>query len=650
MKKNTDEISITDETISEFLNKFTNDLDTIINNDKSNPDNIIDKTKKELINKTTEIMNNLLNTIKKLQKENEQTKKKYDKYQKNGEIKKKFFENQIKNLYKKDSQSMKKINKKNDEISKLKADLINLKNKYDEEINNLKNEHENLNMKYEFLEKKHKKIIGENSELIELNKNSENIITELEKENNEINNLLIETQNEIKNNNINYQKKLEEMQNEIVDLNNELDEREQDFQEYKNKYEKELKRSKKLEQRINQLLTNKELDNDYMTEYKIKKRKIPSRINTERNRNNDEFSEKKLRYFYRTIENYTSRNHSKKSHNSAISAISNSEKIKEINNTSGNKNNNKIEEIKTINNILYRSSTSSGFKQLIYKHKNNSRNEENNSNNNEMLDENSTNMNSNSSIKLTPENYSFIKLYQLNSRLKWCLFKKNKNKGRTHTKGLSMGNELLTQELDMYNYSDFIWMPYKTSKDFPEFREISSFVDSYELKNDKNDEIENLKLNIKNLENIISDKSEENKKLNRELSNLILENKKYKIFNEKLKEENYKIKMDRTDKNFCGVSIIADDPENSKFLDDKCCEDILTGLEKNPNRNTIPKKSCYNEKLKYYVDLLTSKNLSSNEINILSAILGQLGCSNEDINKLVGKYRGVITNPFIKSK
>ena len=49
MKKNTDEISITDETISEFLNKFTNDLDTIINNDKSNPDNIIDKTKKELI-------------------------------------------------------------------------------------------------------------------------------------------------------------------------------------------------------------------------------------------------------------------------------------------------------------------------------------------------------------------------------------------------------------------------------------------------------------------------------------------------------------------------------------------------------------------------------------------------------------------------
>ena len=69
MKKNTDEISITDETISEFLNNFTNDLDTIINNDKSNPDNIIDKTKKELINKTTEIMNNLLNTIKKLQKE-----------------------------------------------------------------------------------------------------------------------------------------------------------------------------------------------------------------------------------------------------------------------------------------------------------------------------------------------------------------------------------------------------------------------------------------------------------------------------------------------------------------------------------------------------------------------------------------------------
>ena len=215
-----------------------------------------------------------------------------------------------------------------------------------------------------------------------------------------------------------------------------------------------------------------------------------------------------------------------------------------------------------------------------------------------------------------------------------------------------MGNDLLNSELDMYNYSDFIWMPYKTSKDFPEFREISSFVDSYELNNDKKEENEELKLSIKHLENIISEKDKENNKLNNALSNLVIENKKYKNYNEKLKEENYKIKMDRTDKNFCGVSIIADDPENSKFLDDKCCEDILTGLDNNPNRNNPKKNTCYTDKLKNCIDILMSKVIPTEDINNLMAnILWQLGCSSDDINKLIGIHRGVInTIPSNKNK
>ena len=48
----------------------------------------------------------------------------------------------------------------------------------------------------------------------------------------------------------------------------------------------------------------------------------------------------------------------------------------------------------------------------------------------------------------------------------------------------------------------------------------------------------------------------------------------------------------KPDKNFIGVSFIADDPESSKFLDDKCCEDILIGLDKNPTRNTSKKNCC----------------------------------------------------------
>ena len=204
-----------------------------------------------------------------------------------------------------------------------------------------------------------------------------------------------------------------------------------------------------------------------------------------------------------------------------------------------------------------------------------------------------------------------------------------------------MGNDLFNMDSDMYNYSDFIWIPYKTRKDFPEFREISSFADSYEI---KKDEIEDLKSNIKNMENIISEKNKENNRLNNTLSNLIIENKKYKNYNEKLKEENYKLKCGGGDKNFIGVSFIADDPESSKFFDDKCCEDILSGLDKNPNRNNQRKNNCYNEKLKNCIDLLMTKVIPNEDINnLIGNILWQLGCSGDDINKLIGIHnRGVI--------
>ena len=649
MKNDKNEISLSDKDITEFIDNFKNNLDIIINNIKLNNDNNEDINKNKLINKTKEIFNNFFNRINILEKENCQINEKYEKYKTNGEIKKKFLENQIKNLYKKDSQRTKQLKNKTNEVKKLNNDITNLKKQYETEINKLKSENENVNINNEILEKMSKNIKSEIKELKELNIKYEETITELEKENNELNDLLIENQNELKNDNIKYKNKLDEMQNEIVDLNNELDEREQDFQKYKNKYEKEIKKNEKLELKIQELLSNKEQENEYLTEYEYKKKKIPTRLNTDKNRNtstNNEIEkiEKKFRYLYRTVENLSSRNQSKNSHNSTISN-------KEKNNVLDS--NNSDNKIKHSKNNLYRNNTSAGFKHLLNKYKSGNKNEENNNNNyNEILDENSTNMNSNSSIKLTPENYSFIKLYQLNNKLKWCLFKKNKNKTRSHIRRYSMGNDLLISELDMYNYSDFIWMPYKTSKDFSEFKEISSFVDSYELNNDKKEENEELKLSIKHLENIISEKDKENNKLNNALSNLVIENKKYKNYNEKLKEENYKMKYDKTDKNFVGVSFIADDPESSKFLDDKCCEDILTGLDKNPNRNNPKKNTCYTDKLKNCIDILMSKVIPTEDINNLMAnILWQLGCSSDDINKLIGIHRGVInTIPSNKNK
>ena len=107
----------------------------------------------------------------------------------------------------------------------------------------------------------------------------------------------------------------------------------------------------------------------------------------------------------------------------------------------------------------------------------------------------------------------------------------------------------------------------------------------------------------------------------------------------------------KPDKNFIGVSFIDDDPENSKFLDDKCCEDILKGLDKNPNRNNQKKNSCYSDKLKNSIDMLLTKIIPNEDVNFLIAnILSQLGCSNEDIYKLIGNHRGVISIPYNKNK
>ena len=668
---NTNDISLTNNNyskiISEYINNLTKELDAIFNNQiiSENDKNI----KNKLISLTKESMNTLLNEFNKLQKEKNAVNKKFEKYKKSGEIKKKFLENQTREVYK-------KLNSKEKIIKNLNKEIEELKNKNNNEIelNNLKNEKNELNYNFQILEKKHKKLKIEISELKELNIKYEERISDLEKENSEINELLIEGRNEIKNNNIKYKSKLEQMQNEIINLNNELDEREQDFQEYKNKYEKELKKNLKLEQKINELIIKEEEENDYyITEYDTKKNKIPTTINSARNRetNNDiEKIEKKFRYLYRNKENLSARNHSKNSHNSTLSNNDTKSRNNKINDMSNNSNNTNDDK-----KIMYRNNTLSGFKHLLNLYKGKNKNDENNNFTEDKDDNNnSTNLNSNtntnnyiqenSGIKLTPENYSFINLYQLNNKLKWCLFKKNKTKIRRHSRQYSIGNNELimsqNSEFDECNYSDFIWIPYKTSKDFQEFRELSSFIDSYDLKSDKKDEINELKINIKNLEDTIYEQKKENEQLNKALENLISENKYYKNVNQKLNEENYyinnklqKVKSEqKNDKNFIGVSFIADDPESSKFLDDKCCEDILIGLDKNANnKNNISKNISESSNLKYCIDTLISNNLpKENMKNLMASILSQLGCSKEDIIKLIGNHRGVIQIPRFGNK
>ncbi len=224
--------------------------------------------------------------------------------------------------------------------------------------------------------------------------------------------------------------------------------------------------------------------------------------------------------------------------------------------------------------------------------------------------------------KINPENYSIIKVYQLNSKLKWVLLKKNIKHIIKYIKNTYEGNQSqntinkLTSLINYnsninnidsneYNYNDFIWIPYKEEKNFDEFGDISLFI---EKEKDYDNIIIKLNQKIKIYENEIDKLKIENYNLN----NIIL---KYK----------------NDEKNIVGISFIEEDPESSKFIDDKGCEDILIGLDKNKNKGSI-----YNIKLKNNIEMfMKNKTFSENDLCLFSNILKKVGCSDEDVIKLI---------------
>ncbi len=344
-----------------------------------------------------------------------------------------------------------------------------------------------------------------------------------------------------------------------------------------------------------------------MTEYETKKirKKIP--IPTKRNNidDNNELKEeeKKFKSLYKTMNNF----YKNKSRN-ILSSLYNS------NNTSKSSMTN---DIKLSNNYNMNSS----MKKTDILNYSNQKEKINNSYNNEESGRNIENIDN----KISPDNYSIVKVYQLNNKLKWILFRKNKKINEMKYIRYSLGNN--SKDKYDYNYNDYIWMPYRTDNDFNEFGDISLFI-------------------------------EKEKEYNNIIIKLNQKNKAYENYIEKLKIENYSLnniiskhKSEiKEDKNLIGISFIEDDPESSKFIDDKCCEDILKGLDKN-KENMKNKTSCYNINLKNSIDMLMTKVIPSENVrSLISSILRQLGCSDEDIYRLIGYHRGVISIPFSINK
>ena len=598
-------------------------------------------------------------------------------------------DNTIKNLSLTNEDNLKSIKIKENELlqlnqiiketkennSKLNEDCINnnknislLKSKINDYEKDIISKQEELAKQIHLIEDANKKY----NNLKALNNKYTKTIKELEEENKEINNLLIENKSKEKTEKNILNKKIEELNIEINALNSQLDhkdkdigllnkkieEKENSINEYKNKYDK-------LEKSLQEYKSKEEEEN--LTEYENKKRKIPIRKKRISTNNEIENVEKKFRFLFRTMENFNpskSRNNSRKNLNN-------------LNDSSSIVKKNTFTRMKTLDD---KKNIDNNEKMSNYSNKNlNNKKIYNNTDYNEDKEESSTNTyntnnieNSvdNAYIKITPDNYKLIKLYEYNNKFKWCLFAKIKNKkqslisqGKPHYRRYSFGRESTqkssisnTIEIDLYNYEDFIWLPYKTNSDFSEFKEINDNID---MKNEKREDINEFKSIIKNLENKLIEKEKDYTKLDNIFVKLVQENKNYKNNIEKLIKENIDLNEQiskynndlKNDKNFIGVSFIDDDPESSKFIDDKCCEDILIGLDKGKNSNKSKKQSCYSNNLKYCIDMLMTKVVPSENIrSLLATILRQLGCSDDDIHKLLGNYRGVISIPFSSNK
>jgi hypothetical protein len=233
-------------------------------------------------------------------------------------------------------------------------------------------------------------------------------------------------------------------------------------------------------------------------------------------------------------------------------------------------------------------------------------------------------------------------------------------------------------ELYDATYEDFIWKPFKNQKEFARFGElpISETKENFDMIEDLNKKIRKLEENIIEKEkeyeilyinyNILNQKNknfEDHDKLIETIDKLTKENNK-------LNEIIFKYKNEKNDD--VGLSFIDNDLEGSKFLDDKGFEDIFCNLEKKEsdkkielNSNNKSKKNnnsknnesgnkvgennkskniIINKYLKDSINLLMNQtNMNQNAKSTLSSILIQLGCSDEDIYKIMGNYRGIIS-------
>ena len=536
-----------------------------------------------------------------------------------------------------------KIIENNKKIKELNSEIISMKT----EKEKLKKELSDKNEDYESIKGKYIALIENKSKETKFYEKNKNKILELEKEIYKKNEKLLEKQNELDKN----QEEIEKYINEIDSLKNEissknaqiskiiteLNNQNKSIDEYKDLIKEEKNKNKELEDKYNELLSTKPNPNI-----------IPM---------------------------------------NSIDIINSKLKVNTIDAT----------RTKSANRTMFRNKK----KFLIQTEFNKELSSMNPDSKNLQTEiDTDTNLNKEQDLELTPENYIIVKCTELSSKLRWYLFKKKSTKKNinsnannnafifTHLKSYFKNSKSYRNTLnnntaknpELYDatYEDFIWKPFKNQKEFARFGElpISETKQNFDMIEDLNKKIRKLEENIIEKEkeyeilyinyNILNQKNknlEENDKLIETIDKLTKENSK-------LNDIILKYKNEKNDD--VGLSFIDNDLEGSKFLDDKGFEDIFCNLDnrkesdkkielssikskKNNNSNVNEsgnkageinksKVLVLNKHLKDSINLLMNQvNMNQNAKSTLSSILIQLGCSDEDIYKIMGNYRGIIS-------
>ena len=518
-----------------------------------------------------------------------------------------------------------KLERKNMELQAQIHDLMTKNNSLNEEI---------LNLKYSNKDVCYKQPANNNNLIIELNKTISdyrakiNQITrekiELMKINNQLkvsnNFYMTEKQKHLKkssstNNDLLDSKKINDILNKnLINLQNDINKKKniiQELTEENNNINKQLNEIKKENELLNEKITDK---NKIIEVYKEKCFKISKELNEEKDIIS--YNDQKIKQLERKLEEinvneiYDKKTKTYKGTKiNKVNEIEMEKLSKRVYSPSCHKNTTAVSSNNTTNKIIYINN----------------------------LDE----------VEISPDKYIIVKQFKLSNNLKWYLLKKikkqnsdqkednspSKSASKRHFRrkfingNTKINNNIFSDD----SYSDFIWKSNKNEKDFVNFNTDIMDDDDNEDIISKQKKINELESCVKELEEKLAKKENDCNRINLNYAKLFKRSKLPEMSYDKLLENVNKLKEDnknlnkkienmKMNQNFIGFSFIEDDLSGSRFIDDKCFEEILDEIsnDKNNNINMMKYFRSHQDEKEYYDKKYSRLKNSNSDKKILS--------------------------------